>query len=137
MAVTITGAIKGILTGLVPVYRDIAEESAPFPRVVVTEGISTTSALDGDQGDGSYAHTVDEEVQVSLHQLARDATTNAVTEDPLLAEQIVHRLTTTPFSVSGRHVYRCRHLVTTRLPDNGDGVVHQAIRLRVHHSTAT
>lgn len=137
MAVTITGAFKAILDGLVPVWRDVAEESAAFPRVVVTEGISSTMALDGDQGDGTYAHTIDEEVQVSLHQLARDATTNAPSEDPLLAERIVHRLTTIPIVVSGRHVYRCRHLVTTRLPDNGDGVVHQVIRLRLHHSTAT
>jgi hypothetical protein len=115
VAVTLTGAIKGILTGLVPVYRDVAEESAPFPRVVVTEGISTTSALDGDQGDVTCTAAV-----ISSRPACRTTATASSTK-PSGSECITARLPEEGSPVSDTNTSAAGDKpVTVYVPDNSE-----------------
>lgn len=81
MAASTAGAVKAYVESLglsLSAYRDGAPTgqdgaiTAPYPHVVIQEGIAYAMDTDGDYGDQAAVHTMRETVQVDLYQHARE-----------------------------------------------------------------
>ena len=120
MAATTGGAMKARLEALglgISAYRQGAPEDAPYPHIVVHEGIGIVPLpeLGGDYGDPDAEVMVREECQVDLYQRSRVATTTPgrtrSAEDTTLMDRVAQGLrgaklgaigsSTTPATVSG------------------------------------
>lgn len=152
MAASTAGAVKAYVEGLglsLPAYRDGAPTkqvtqpdgtvvtviTAPYPHLVIQEGIGYSPDRSGDYGDQSAVHTVTELVQCDLYQLARartDAAPGSVnTESYPLHGALVSKLHGARLvPVGTQHVDGCRVVGGRRWPI-ADNVVRHTIDLEI------
>lgn len=144
MAATTAGAVKAYVESLglsIAAYRDGAPTNddgtvaAPYPHLVIQEGIGYSPDRSGDFGDQAAVRTVTELVQCDLYQLARTLTAatpgSANAENYTLHGALVKRLHGARLGAIGlQHVDGCRVVGGRRWPI-ADNVVRHTIDLEI------
>lgn len=134
MAATTAGALKAFIEagGLgLSAYRDEAADKATLPYVVIHEAIAIVP--DGSDGrfDKDSAHSVREDVQVSLWQRWRATSTGVVGESYTLPDALINLLDGSHLPAAPKHVWGVKFVSSRRLPEKDPNLVQHAMTFKI------